>query len=66
MARFRNSLIRLLVSADMPRSIRVVVLTTIGLLIATTALIAIERVTGWPDVGPMCGPWDRPCPFEFF
>jgi len=67
MTRFRKFMMRLLLSAYTPRSIKVVVLTIIGLCIATAALIAIEQVTGSSGslFDPSCGPWDRPCPFKF-
>ena len=57
--RFRNFITRLVLSAYMPRSLKVVVLTIIGLWIATTALGAIELVSGSPGTlfDPCC-PWD--------
>lgn len=64
--RVGNFLLRFVMNVYMPRSIRVVVLTTIGLLIATTALSAIGQVTGSFGIDLMCGPSaDKVCPLEF-
>lgn len=65
--RVGNFLLRFVMGVYMPRSIRVVALTTIGLLIATTALSTIGQVTGSiGGVDLMCGPSaDKVCPLEF-
>jgi hypothetical protein len=69
MTRFRNFMVRLVLSASTPRGVKIVVLTMIGCLIATIALSAIEQVTGCagavhdPCGFGLCGPSaDRRCP----
>ena len=58
MTRFRNFMARLVLSAYMPRSVKVVLLTMIGLGIAAIVLGAVEQVSSSHEVVPhhLCVP----------
>lgn len=61
-ARVTNFLLKFMMSVYMPRSARLVVLATIGLLTATAASTAIQLVSGFSEISPMCVPYDSCCP----